>query len=125
MYNILEALREGRPLAAEEKTIHRQGLIAVLKELHDELDTAVLQAYGLEPSQSTDALLTHLVALNARHAAEEKTGRIRRLRPKFQDPKLARLLLNLELFTLARKAVQADLALDSPSECVIAATGGT
>ncbi|WP_405041624.1 type IIL restriction-modification enzyme MmeI, partial [Polaromonas sp.] len=77
MYNVLEALREGRALTAKEKTIHQQGLVSVLKELHDELDAAVLQAYGLEPGQPTDALLTHLVALNAQRAAEEKTGHIR------------------------------------------------
>ncbi|MDB5842821.1 MAG: SAM-dependent methyltransferase, partial [Polaromonas sp.] len=48
-YNVLEALREGRPLSAKEKTIHTQGLVSVLKELHDELDASVLQAYGLTP----------------------------------------------------------------------------
>ena len=124
IYNVLEALRDGRPLTAKEKTIHQQGLVAVLKELHDELDTAVLQAYGLEPGQSTDALLTHLVALNARRAAEEKTGRIRWLRPEFQNPALASLLPNQELVTHVRQAVQADLALYSPTEGVVAATGG-
>ena len=42
----------------------------MLKELHDELDAAVLQAYGLEAGLSNDALLTYLVALNAQRAAE-------------------------------------------------------
>ena len=85
----------------------------------------MLQAYGLEPGQSTDALLTHLVALNAQRAAEEKTGHIRWLRAEFQNPALARLLLNKELVTPARQALQDDLALDSPSEGVVAATSGT
>jgi len=67
----------------------------VFKDLHDKLDTAVLQAYGLEPGQSTDALLAHLVALNARRAAEEQQGRIRWLRPEFQNPDKS--LLNKEL----------------------------
>ena len=49
MYNVLEALRAERELTAKEKTIHTQGLVGVLKELHDELDAAVLQAYGLTP----------------------------------------------------------------------------
>jgi len=56
---------EGRALTTKEKTIHEQGLVAVLRELHDELDAAVLQAYGLAPSQGTDALLTQLIALDA------------------------------------------------------------
>jgi hypothetical protein len=46
IYNVLQALREGRPLTAKEKQIHSAGLVSVLKELHDELDAAVLQAYG-------------------------------------------------------------------------------
>jgi hypothetical protein len=46
LYNVLEALREGRELTPKEKQIHTHGLVGVLKDLHDELDTAVLQAYG-------------------------------------------------------------------------------
>jgi len=125
MYNVLEALREGRPLTAKEQTIHQQGLVAVLKELHDELDAAVLQAYGLESGHSTDALLKHLVALNAQRAAEEKIGRIRWLRPEFQDPALANLLPNQELLTPARQALQADLALNVPAQDPAAAATGS
>ena len=46
MYNVLEKLKTGEPLTAKEKVIHEQGLVAVLKTLHDELDRAVLDAYG-------------------------------------------------------------------------------
>ena len=73
---------------------------------------------------STDALLTHLVALNAQRAAEEKTGHVRWLRPKFQNPALATLLLNKELVTPASQALQADLALNVPSEDVLAVATG-
>ena len=86
MYNVLEALRQGRALTAKEKTIHEQGLVAVLRELHDELDATVLQAYGLQAGQTTDALLTHLVALNASRAAEEKNGHIRWAAPRPSKP---------------------------------------
>ncbi len=86
MYNVLTALREGRALTAKEQTIHTQGLVAVLKSLHDELDAAVLAAYGLPEQLNTDALLESLVQLNARRAAEEAAGRIRWLRPSLQDP---------------------------------------
>jgi hypothetical protein len=115
MYNVLEALREGRPLTAKEKTIHQEGLVSVLKELHDELDAAVLRAYGLEPGLSSDALLTHLVALNAQRAAEEKTGHIRWLRPEFQNPAASKPLLNQELLTPVVTGLQADLTLNSPT----------
>ena len=46
MYNVLEKLKAGAVLNVKEKVIHKQGLVAVLKTLHDELDRAVLEAYG-------------------------------------------------------------------------------
>ena len=91
MYNVLAKLRSGEPLSAKDKTIHETGLVTVLRQLHDELDTAVIKAYGwsdLAPT-ATDALLDRLVALNAERAAEEATGHIRWLRPDFQNPSAA------------------------------------
>lgn len=46
MYNVLTKLRGGDPLTAKEKVIHEQGLVSVLQKLHDDLDAAVLAAYG-------------------------------------------------------------------------------
>ena len=46
MYNVLEKLRSGEPLTAKERTIHEHGLVSVLRQLHDEIDAAVLDAYG-------------------------------------------------------------------------------
>jgi hypothetical protein len=115
MYNVLEALREGRALTAKEKTTHTQGLVGVLKDLHDELNTAVLQAYGWADAPDTDELLSRLVALNAQRAAEEKNGRTRWLRPAFQDPSAAHTaaetLSNSELSSQPLRRLQADLAL--------------
>lgn len=113
IYNVLEQLKAGEPLTAKQKGIHEQGLVSVLKQLHDELDLAVLEAFGwsdLAPliqvvngnaaagtsdTPATrdeckraldDALLERLVALNAERAAEEKRGLVRWLRPEFQYP---------------------------------------
>ncbi len=98
MYNVLEKLRSGEALSAKDKTMHEQGLVSVLRTLHDELDAAVLQAYGWSdlgpvPHQDaaahaawTDALLLRLVDLNTRRTAEEATGTIRWLRPDYQNP---------------------------------------
>lgn len=102
MYNVLEKLHSGEALSAKDKTINEQGLVSVLRTLHDELDTAVLAAYGwsdLGPAPYgqdeasttartawTDDLLQRLVDLNTRRASEEATGTIRWLRPKFQNP---------------------------------------
>lgn len=113
MYNVLEKLRAGEALTASDKTTHEKGLLSVLKQIHDELDVAVLDAYGwsdLAPlmqivngnaaagSDGTpatraecqhaldEAILERLVALNQERTAEEKRGHIRWLRPEFQKP---------------------------------------
>ena len=112
IYNVLAALREGRALTAKEKTQHTQGLVGVLRELHDELDAAVLAAYGLPAGASTDDILAHLVQLNTRRAAEEAQGRVRWLRPDFQNPQ--NLLQKQELLPQDEKAPEADLDSENP-----------
>ena len=108
MYNVLEKLRSGEPLGAKDKTLHEQGLVSVLRTLHDELDRAVFAAYGWAdlagqlvglPGATTplpdkpdaqaaaeEELLTRLVALNAARAAEETQGQVHWLRPAYQHP---------------------------------------
>jgi hypothetical protein len=106
IYNVLAALREGRALTAKEKTQHTQGLVGVLRELHDELDSAVLAAYGLPTNASTDDILAHLVQLNTQRAQEEAQGRVRWLRPDFQNPKNS--LQKQELLPQEEQAEEAD-----------------
>jgi hypothetical protein len=123
LYNVLEALKEGRELTPKEKQIHTQGLVGVLKDLHDELDAAVLAAYGWADlhagATDTPELLERLVALNARRAAEEKAGTVRWLRPEFQNPAAPsthETLQNQELSAQDTRGLQADLALNVPVE---------
>ncbi len=111
LYNVLAALRAGRPLTAKEKTIHAQGLVSVLRELHDALDAAVLAAYGLPADADGDAMLARLVQLNAQRAAEEAAGQVRWLRPAFQNPGVT--LQNQKLFAQDEQAPEADLAQTS------------
>jgi hypothetical protein len=87
MYNVLEKLRSGETLTAAERTLNDNGLVGVLRSLHDELDAAVLAAYGwadLSLPADTDALLLRLVELNTKRANEEAAGLVRWLRPDFQ-----------------------------------------
>ncbi len=140
MYNVLEKLKSGEALTAKEKVIHEQGLVSVLKQLHDELDLAVLEAYGwsdLAPLMQIvngntapgtngipatrdeckraldNALLERLVALNAERAVEEKKGSIRWLRPEFQNP---------EKKVAAPK--QAEIEMEDVTETKVAAKNG-
>ena len=87
MYNVLEKLRSGEPLTAKEKVTHEQGLVSILKQIHDDLDAAVFDAYGWPRDLPDEAILERLVALNAERAAEEARGLVRWLRPEFQDPR--------------------------------------
>ncbi len=66
--------------------INKQGLVSVLKQLHDDLDAAVFDAYGWPATLTDEEILERLVALNAERAEEEKRGLIRWLRPEFQNP---------------------------------------
>jgi hypothetical protein len=115
VYNVLERLRriahlpDEPPLTAKERIIHDQGLVSVLAQFHDELDAAVLGAYGwddlapalvgrpggttplpdkpAEQAAAEEELLSRLVALNAERVAEEARGLVRWLRPEFQNPR--------------------------------------
>ncbi len=86
MYNVLKKERAGEPLNDKEKRIHEQGLISILKQLHDDLDAAVFAAYGWPPDLTDEEILQRLVDLNAARAAEEAQGHIRWLRPEYQAP---------------------------------------
>jgi hypothetical protein len=86
MYNVLEKLRAGQEFTKKERTIHEQGLISILRQLHDELDAAVFDAYGWPHDLTDEQILERLVSLNAERAEEEKNGTVRWLRPEFQNP---------------------------------------
>ena len=108
MYNVMEKLRSGDTLTTKEKAIHEQGLVSVLRELHDQLDRAVFEAYGWDDladklvglpgattplpdkpeaqAEAEEELLLRLVALNTQRAAEEARGQVRWLRPAYQNP---------------------------------------
>ena len=71
MYNCLEKLRAGQRIEGKDREIYDQGLIGILRDLHDQIDTATAEAYGWPVSLSDDAILQNLVTLNRTRAAEE------------------------------------------------------
>lgn len=86
MYNVLEKLRAGEVLEGKDKDIYDQGLIGILRELHDQIDAAVAEAYGWPVDLSDEDILFRLVALNKERSEEEARGQIRWLRPGYQNP---------------------------------------
>ena len=85
MYNVMEKLRSGDQLTDRDRQTHEEGLVSVLREIHDELDRAVFEAYGWPADLGNEEILFRLVALNAERVAEERNGIIRWLRPEFQQ----------------------------------------
>ncbi|MDO8289248.1 MAG: class I SAM-dependent DNA methyltransferase [Parvibaculum sp.] len=108
MYNVLERLREldanpdAAPLTDKERLIHEHGLVSVLRQIHDEIDAKVFEAYGWPADLSDEQILEYLVALNKTRAEEEKRGLVRWLRPDYQIPRFAKGVV-------AEEQVEADL----------------
>lgn len=86
LYNVLAALKEGRPLTEAERDIHDRGLVTLIRQHHDAIDALAAEAYSWPADLSDEEVLTRLVALNKARAAEEAKGLIRWLRPEFQAP---------------------------------------
>jgi hypothetical protein len=77
-------------LTPDEERIKEEGLILILKELHERLDRLVFQAYGWPDTLTDEEILERLVALNAERAKEEAAGHVRWLRPDYQIPRFAK-----------------------------------
>ena len=97
MYNVLEELRNGQSLDASGQRIHDQGLVSVLRDLHDDLDRAVAEAYGWPNDLTAEDILFRLVELNGTRAAEERSGLVRWLRPEFQKTAAVQTGLDVEI----------------------------
>ena len=120
LYNVMQKVGAGdtanrAPLSAKEKLIHEKGLVAVLRQLHDELDAAVLDAYGWHDRPDEQTILERLVALNTRRRAEEAAGTIRWLRPDFQNPQAAQAAIGLEPGGSGRRNQKSDETTSPPA----------
>jgi hypothetical protein len=86
LYNVLEKLRSGAELSAADQDVNNRGLVSSLKVLHDALDALVVEGYGWPAELPTPEVLSLLAALNVLHAAEERQGIVKYLRPEYQNP---------------------------------------
>ncbi|WP_416235241.1 class I SAM-dependent DNA methyltransferase [Nitrospirillum sp. BR 11163] len=97
MYNVVEAIRAGRPLDDALRALNEQALGSTLADLHDQLDRVVAAAYGWPRDLDDEAILERVVALNRRRAAEEEAGHVRWLRPEYQAPDSVAVQGNLDI----------------------------
>ncbi|MFN3817280.1 MAG: class I SAM-dependent DNA methyltransferase, partial [Brevundimonas sp.] len=89
LYNVLEAVRAGAPLSDRDASVRDRGLVLILRDLHDDIDRAVTEAYGWPADLEAAQIVARLAALNIERARDEGAGRVRWLRPDFQRPRLA------------------------------------
>jgi hypothetical protein len=105
MYNVLELVRAEAQLSDRDKAIYDQGLIAVLKAIHDQLDAAVLETYGWPLDIENEEILFRLLALNEARQSEERMGNTKWLRPEFQEHRnRGQIGLEIEMEEAAPKA---------------------
>jgi hypothetical protein len=88
--------------------------VSVLKQIHDDLDAAVAEAYGWPADLGDEEILRRLVALNAQRAEEESRGLIRWLRPEFQNPSGATETQESLALPAARKPAKTKPAKKNP-----------
>lgn len=84
MYNVVQKMARGEELNPAERRVHQMAACGVLRDLHEELDRAVAQAYGWNWALPTEEILERLVALHTARVEEEGTGVVRWLRPEYQ-----------------------------------------
>jgi len=77
-------------LTADDERIKDEGLVLILKEMHEKLDRLVFQAYGWPEMLSEEEILAKLIALNHERAAKERCGHVYWLRPDYQIPRFAK-----------------------------------
>ncbi len=87
MYNVVEKLRSGEAHTPKERAVHEIAACGVLRDMHDELDRLVAQAYGWPWPMEREEVLERLVALHDERVEEEKRGIVRWLRPEYQVPR--------------------------------------
>ena len=116
---MLEKLKAGEPLSEAEDSIKGDGLILILKELHEKLDRLVFQGYGWPEDLSDEAILERLVALNQERTEEEKAGEVRWLRPDYQIPRFGSDAEKERLKAEKEKARAAQAAMELEAEEVI------
>jgi hypothetical protein len=90
MYNVVEKLRSGEPLLPKERKIHEVAACDILRDLHDELDGLVAEAYRWPWPLNWEEALERLVGLHNERLEEEQRGLVRWLRPDFQIPRFGK-----------------------------------
>jgi hypothetical protein len=110
IYNVLETVRAEASasssqddgnlttgLTSDDRRIFDDGLVLILKELHDKLDAAVADAYGWPADLADEEILSRLLTLNKGRVKKETEGIVQWLRPDYQIPRFGSVKEKAEL----------------------------
>lgn len=89
IYNVVDKLRDGAELSKAEREINTLAACGTLRDLHDELDRLVAEAYGWPWPETPAKILERLVDLHDRRVADERAGSVCWLRPEYQKLRVA------------------------------------
>lgn len=90
MYNVVDRLRSGEALTKAEREVHKLAACGTLRDLHDELDRLVAEAYGWTWPEPSTVILERLVTLHDRRVEEERAGTVPWRRPEYQIARFAK-----------------------------------
>ncbi|HEY0971318.1 MAG TPA: DNA methyltransferase [Gemmatimonadales bacterium] len=115
IYNVVDRLRAGEPLSKAERDVHTLAACGTLRDLHEELDHLVAEAYGWSWPEPPALILERLVALHDQRVEEENGGRVRWLRRDYQTARFGPgLETSIETLDLTTEAVPATTAATPP-----------
>jgi hypothetical protein len=84
LYNVACLIRSGAVSGKADEDRRRRGRVDILIELHERIDAAVIEAYGWPTAIDDAGIVERLVALNVERRVEERSGKVRWLRPDYQ-----------------------------------------
>ena len=85
LYNLLDAVRGGQSLTLRRQETARRARVVILRELHDEIDRLIAEAYGWPEGLAEVEMIAALTGLNRVREVEEARGRVCWVRPAFQS----------------------------------------
>ncbi|MCD8350216.1 MAG: class I SAM-dependent DNA methyltransferase [Planctomycetaceae bacterium] len=94
VYAVFAKLRHDEELNEQERGLCEKAGVQNLMTLHAELDQAVAEAYGWGADMTDEEVVTRLLHLNMERKAEEKSGKVRWLRPDLHAPGTSNFQLN-------------------------------
>jgi hypothetical protein len=90
LYNLRAQILSGDQLSFDIEERAASARVRIIDRLHEQIDSAVSEAYDWPTNLAPTEIVAQLVALNAERKVEEDSGTIRWLRPDYQERRFAK-----------------------------------